>query len=80
MERGLLRRRHATNLIPRKAIKLPTFNKAGPLLELLLNTNKEYQPIFVPKPLHGSFPPFHLTSGLSTLLSALESLDPSLDL
>jgi hypothetical protein len=41
MERGLLRRRHTSNLIPRKAIKPPTSNKAGPLLVLLLNTNKE---------------------------------------
>jgi hypothetical protein len=41
MERGLLRRKHATSLIPRKAIKPPTSNKVGPLLVLLLNTNKE---------------------------------------
>jgi hypothetical protein len=50
MERGLLRIRHATNLIPRKAIKPPTSNKAGPLLVLLLNTNKELQPILSQNP------------------------------
>jgi hypothetical protein len=50
MERGLLRRRHATNLIPRKAIKPPTSNKVGPLLVLLLNTNKELQPILSQNP------------------------------
>jgi hypothetical protein len=41
MERGLLRRKHATSLIPRKAINPPIFNKVVPLLALLLNTNKE---------------------------------------
>jgi hypothetical protein len=41
MERGLLRKRHATSLVPGKAIKPPTSNKVGPLLTLLLNTNKE---------------------------------------
>jgi hypothetical protein len=41
MERGLLRRKHATSLIPRKAIKRPTSNNVRPLLALLLNTNKE---------------------------------------
>jgi hypothetical protein len=41
MVRGLLRRKHATRHIPRKAIKPPISNKAVPLLALLLNTNKE---------------------------------------
>jgi hypothetical protein len=41
MERRLLRRKNATSLIPRKAIKPPTSNKVVPLLALLLNTNKE---------------------------------------
>jgi hypothetical protein len=80
MEKGQLRRKPATNLIPRKANKPSTSNKAELLLVLLLNTNKELQPIFVSKPLLGSFPFFHLTSGSSTLLSTLESLDRSLDL
>jgi hypothetical protein len=41
LERGQLRRKLATNLIPRKAIKPPTSNKAELLLVLLPNTNKE---------------------------------------
>jgi hypothetical protein len=41
MERGRLRRKLATNLIPRKATKPPISNKAVPLLAFLLNTNKE---------------------------------------
>jgi hypothetical protein len=41
MEKSLLKRKPATNLIPKKAIKPPTSNKVGPLLVLLLNTNKE---------------------------------------
>jgi hypothetical protein len=41
MERGLLRRKDSTSLIPRKAIKPPTYNKVVLLLAFLLNTNKE---------------------------------------
>jgi hypothetical protein len=41
MERGRLRRKHATRHIPRKAIKPPVSNKAVPLLAFLVNTNKE---------------------------------------
>jgi hypothetical protein len=51
MERGQLWRKPATNLTPRKAIKPPTSNKVGLLLVLLPNTNKELQPISVPKSL-----------------------------
>jgi hypothetical protein len=73
MEKGQLRRKPATNLIPRKAIKPPTFNKVGLLLVLLPNTNMELQLISVPKPLVDSFSPFHQMSGWSTLPSILES-------
>jgi hypothetical protein len=41
MERGPLRRKHATRHIPRKAIKPPISNKFVPLLAFPLNTNKE---------------------------------------
>jgi hypothetical protein len=41
MERGLLKRRLATNLTPRRATKPLTSNKVGLPLMLLPNTNKE---------------------------------------